>query len=98
MNSILHAEQDIKNYLFYNHDVCVNFVTRHTKYAPRELPTGYALQCTTKDNLFQQMVELVKELEIEHMISTDNAFLKCIILKNPEDVLKIAGHIQEVKL
>ena len=98
MNDILHAEQDINNYLFHKHDTCVNFVARQFEYKPMHLNTDYAIQCTTRDGLFQKMEELVQKLGIEHSIFKDKATVKCIVLKKPEDVLKIASHIKEVKL
>ena len=98
MNDILHAEQDIKNYLFYNHNTCVNFVCRQFTYEPFAFPTDYAIQCTVKDGLFQKMVQLVEKLNIDYNIFIDKPTMKCIVLKDKNDVLKIAGHIQEVKL
>lgn len=98
MNQILAAEHDIKSYLFYEKGVTVNFVTRQYNYKPMTLPNDYALQCTTKDGCFQAMTSLVGKLGIIFKISEDNAFLKCIVLKDKNDVLKIASHIQEVKL
>ena len=98
MNDILHAEQDIKNYLFYNHNTCVNFVCRQYDYKPMHYNNDYAIQCTVKDGLFQKMVQLVEKLGIDYSIFVDKPSIKCIVLKNQEDVLKIAGHIQEVKL
>lgn len=98
MNDILHAEQDIKNYLFYNHNTCVNFVCRQYTYEPFAFPTDYAIQCTVKNGLFKKMVQLVENLNIEHTIFRDKATVKCIVLKNQEDILKIANHIQEVEL
>ena len=98
MNDILHAEQDIKNYLFYNHNTCVNFVCRQFKYEPFAFPTDYAIQCTVKNGLFKKMVQLVEKLNIDYSISIDKPSMKCIVLKKPEDILTIANHIQEVEL
>ena len=98
MNQIFHAEADINRYLHENYDACCNFVSRQWDYHPRKISNDYALQLTTRDGCFQSMVKLVEKLEIPHKTWKDNAYLKCIILQNPEDVLKIASHIQEVEL
>ncbi|MBQ9024800.1 MAG: hypothetical protein IJ104_00825 [Methanobrevibacter sp.] len=98
MNQILQAEADISRYLYENYNTPCNFVCRQWDYHPRKISQEYALQLSTRDGCFQSMVKLVETLGIPHKIWKDNAFLKCIILKKPEDVLKIASHIQEVKL
>ena len=98
MNDILLAESNINEHLYHEHNTCVNFVCRHYTYKPMTLPNDYAIQCTTHGGLFKKMVQLVKDLNIEHTIFKDKATVKCIVLKDPKDVLKIASHIQEVEL
>jgi len=98
MNDILLAEKDIKGYLHENYNTPCNFVARQSNYNPRAISTEYALQLTTKDGSFNAMRTLVESLDIPHTTTKDNAYLHCIILKNSEDILKIASHIQEVKL
>ena len=44
------------------------------------------------------MRKLVENLKIDFKIKEDKATIKCIVLKDKNDVLKIAGHIQEVEL
>lgn len=98
MNDILMAERDIQNYLYHEHDTTVNFVLRQYEYEKYSFPQDYAIQCTTHGGLFKKMVQLVEDLNIEHTIFKDKATVKCIVLKDKKDVLKIAGHIQEVEL
>lgn len=98
MNDILIAENDIQNYLYHEHDTTVNFVLRQYEYEKYSFPQDYAIQCTTHGGLFKKMVQLVEDLNIEHTIFKDKATVKCIVLKDPKDVLKIASHIQEVEL
>ena len=98
MNDILHAEREIQDYLYHEHDTICNFVCRPWKREKFEISTDYAIQCYTRDGLFKAMQNLVEKLGITHKIYKDNAFMKCIILKDKQDILKIANHIREVEL
>lgn len=98
MNDIIIAERDIQNYLYHEHDTTVNFVLRQYEYEKYSFPQDYAIQCTTHGGLFKAMRKLVENLKIDFKIKEDKATIKCIVLKDKKDVLKIAGHIQEVEL
>ena len=98
MNDILIAEREIQDYLYHEHNTVCNFVCRPLVSEKYQIPTDYALQCSTRNGTFQAMESLVEKLAIPHKTYKDNAYFKCIILKNPSDVLEIASHIKEVEL
>ena len=98
MNDILIAEKDIQNYLYHKHDTTVNFVLRWYNYRKMTFPQDYAIQCITHGGLFKAMRKLVENLGIDYKVFEDKKTVKCIVLKDKKDVLKIAGHIQEVEL
>ena len=98
MNELLTAEHDIEQYLYHHYNTTANFVIRPYEYKKYALPSDYAIQCTTRDGLFHAMETLTEKLGIPFKVYKDNAFFKCIVLKDKWDILKIAEHIQEVEL